>query len=179
LKSSGAIFGFLVVFVITLGAGCAAEFQVLSVEPQKVSLDIDPNFRVSGEELNTSVSGFGSYNMMLNGSNPEDGRLFLSIYSIYDETLKQMAPQSVVDLFLGRELSILESGGDVITGEWTAVNAAGQNVTVYNISTTNPRVTPSNYHMTMWALDEDSYAMMASIMNMNATEKVINTLKLV
>ncbi|NYT03034.1 MAG: hypothetical protein GKC10_09815 [Methanosarcinales archaeon] len=142
-------------------------------------MDLDPALQVSGVKLNTSVIGFGEHQMMFNGSSPEDGRLFLSIYSIYDEALKSLDPSEVIGIFLGRELSAMEDSGDSITGNWTAVSAAGQNVTVFTLSTPNPRVTFSSYDMAMWPLDEDSYVMMASVMQKDATERVINTLTFV
>ncbi len=158
--------------------GAALEGTVLTVSERGLSADIPSDFRVFTAEVDANNSGRFSYELMINSTDPEAGSIFLSILSVYDDVMRRMSPASLNDLFLSAEISTVESHGDVVVGNWSAIDPQGQNVTVLTLTTPDPRVSGGAYDMASWNLDEDVQVIMVSTTDSNVTEKLIGTLNI-
>lgn len=158
--------------------GAALEGTVLTVAERGFSADIPSDFQVFTAEADANTTGIFSYDLMINSTDPEAGRVFLSIFSVYDEVMRRMKPASLSDLFLSAEISEVESHGDVVVGNWSAFDLQGQNVTVRTLETSDPRVSGGSYDMASWSLDGEVQVLMVSTADRNVTEKLIGTLKI-
>ena len=154
----------------------AFESPVLTVEEKNLYMDLGPEFQVYRSEVDTNTSGIFSYDMMINNTDPAAGRVFVSVMSVYDDVMRRMRSASLVDLFLSAEICSVEDGGDEITGSWNASSVSGENVTVYAIVTETPWVQSGIYYMSCWNPSENDYVLMATTMDQNATERLIETL---
>ena len=158
---------------------CAAfEETVLTVAERGLSADIPPDIQIFTAEVDANITGIFSSDLMINSSDPEAGRIFLSISSVYDDVMRRMSPSSLSDLFLSAEISQVESHGDVVVGNWSAADYRGQNVPVLIIETPDPRVSGGSYDMASWSLDGNVIVLMVSTAERNVTEKLIGTLKI-
>ena len=115
---------------------------------------------------------------MINSTDPEAGRIFLSIFTVYDDVMRRMSPESLSDLFLSAEISAVESQGDAVVGNWSAVDLQGQNVTVLVVETPDPRVSRGSYDMASWSPEGEVQVLMVSTAERNVTENLIGTLKI-
>jgi len=158
--------------------GAALEGTVLTVAERGFSADIPSDFQVFAAEADANTTGIFSYDLMINSTDPEAGRVFLSIFSVYDDVMRRMKTASLSDLFLSAEISEVESHGDVVVGNWSAVNPQSQNVTVLALTTPDLRVSGGSYDIASWSLDEDVQVLMVSTADRNITEKLIGTLKI-
>jgi hypothetical protein len=158
--------------------GAALEGTVLTVAERGLSADIPSDFHVFAAEADANTTGIFSSDLMINSTDPEAGRIFLSIFSVYDDVMMRMSPSSLSDLFLSAEISAVESHGDAVVGNWSAAGPQGQNVTVYILETPDPRVSGGSYDMASWSLDGNVQVLMVSTAERNVTENLIGTLKI-
>jgi hypothetical protein len=169
------------VFLLSLAAamnGSALEGTVLTVAERGLSADIPSDFSIYAAEADANTTGIFSSDLMINSTDPEAGRIFLSIFSVYDDVMTRMSPASLSDLFLSAEISTVESHGDAVVANWSAVDRQGQNVTVYTLETPDPRVSGGSYDMASWSLEGKVQVLMVSTADRNVTENLISTLKI-
>jgi hypothetical protein len=164
--------------ILAIGStlGGALDSSVITLKESVLSMDLDPDFQVFKTEVSANTSGIFSYDMKINSSSPEDGRLFISVASVYDEVMKRMSPSALNELFLSAELTAFEEEGDVVVGNWSTVDSQGQVVNVHILSTENTGVSGGVYDFTTYSLGENTLVMIASTMGRTATESVIKTL---
>ena len=166
----------LLLFVTASMNGASLEGQVFTVVERGLSADIPSEFQIFASEADANSTGIFSYDLMINSTDSEAGRIFLSVFSIYDDVMKRMKPESLDDLFLSAEIEEVESHGDAIVGNWSAVGPQGQNVTVYIIETPDPRISSGFYDMATWSPDEKVHVLMVSTADRNVTKNLISTL---
>ncbi len=167
--------------LLTLAAamnGAAFEGTVLTIAERGLSADIPSDFSIYSAEASANTTGIFSSDLMINSSDPEAGSIFLSILSVYDDVMRRMSPASLSDLFLSAEISTVESHGDVVVGNWSAVDLQGETVTVLTLSTSDPRIGGGSYDMASWSLAGDVQVLMVSTADRNVTESLIGTLKI-
>jgi len=66
----------------------------------------------------------------------------------------------------------------VETGNWTAVDSQGKNVTVHTLNTNDGRIEMlgGSYDMAVWSLGGHNFAVMVSLLDQNNTTQTIRTL---
>jgi hypothetical protein len=158
--------------------GAALEGTVLTVAERGFSADIPFDFSIYAAEADANTTGIFSSDLMINSTDPEAGRIFLSVFSVYDDVMRRMSPASLSDLFLSAEISAVEAHGDAVVGNWSAVDLQGQNVTVLIMETPDPRVSGGSYDMASWCLEGNVLVLMVSTAERNVTENLIGTLKI-
>lgn len=158
--------------------GAAFEGTVLTIAERGLSADIPSDFSIYAAEADANTTSIFSSDLMINSTDPEAGSIFLSILSVYDDVMRRMSPASLSDLFLSAEISEVESHGDAVVGNWSAVGPQGETVTVLILSTLDPRVSGGSYDMASWSLDENVQVLMVSTADRNVTESLIGTLKI-
>jgi len=170
----------LLILLFLVGAMTSAAFegQVFTVSERGLSADIPSDFHVFAAEADANTTGIFSYDLMINSTDSEAGRIFLSVFSVYDDVMRRMGPASLSDLFLSAEISAVEAHGDAVVGNWSAIDLQGQNVTVLIMETPDPRVSGGYYDMASWSLDGDVQVLMVSTVERNVTERLIGTLKI-
>ncbi|MFA6371377.1 MAG: hypothetical protein WCW68_02000 [Methanothrix sp.] len=157
--------------------GFALESKVLIVSEKTLSMDLGPSFEINSGEFNTSENGMVRQDFIINNTGAS-GAAFVSVMSVYDETMSKMSPGALSELFLIGGISAVEAEGAVEIGNWTAVDSQGRNVTVHTLSTNDERVEKlgGSYDMAVWNLDGPNFAVMVSLFDHNNTTKTIKTL---
>jgi hypothetical protein len=158
--------------------GAAFEGTVLTVAERGLSAEIPSDFSIYSAEADGNTTGIFSSDLVINSTDPEAGSIFLLIFSVYDDVMRRMSPSSLRDLFLSAEISTVESHGDAVVGNWSAIDLQGEIVTVLTLSTSDPRVSGGSYDMASWGLEGNVQALMVSTADRNVTEKLIGTLKI-
>ncbi len=155
----------------------ALESKVFTVTEKTLSVDLGPSFEINKSELNTSQKGMVSQDFLINDTSSER-TAFLSVLSVYDELMGRLSSDLLSELFLIGGISEVESKGDVETGNWTATDVLGNNVTVHTLSTEDERVKPMGgiYNMAVWNLDQSTYVVLVSFLDENNTTQLIKTL---
>jgi hypothetical protein len=155
----------------------ALESKLFTVTEKTISLDMSPNFEIVRGEFNTSENGMVSQDFIINNTDAS-GATFISVLSVYDETLSKLSPGALSELFLVGGISGVKARGDQETGNWTAVDHQGNNVTVHTLSTNDSRIDMlgGRYDMAVWNLDGPSFAVMVSLLDKNNTTQIIKTL---
>lgn len=155
----------------------ALESKVLIVSEKTLSVDLGPSFEIMQSELNTSENGMVSSDFVINNT-ATVGAAFVSVMSVYDALLGRMSPGALSELFLIGGISAVEARGDTETGNWTAVDSQGRNVTVHTMNTKDQRVQMlgGSYDIAVWNLDRSTYAVMVSLFDKNNTTQAIKTL---
>jgi len=169
---------FILLFFVGAITSSAFEGQVFTVSERGLSADIPSDFQAFAAGADSNTTGIFTYDLMINSTDPEEGKIFLSVFSVYDDVMRQMSPASLSDLFLSAEISEVESHGDVVVGNWSAVDLLGETVSVATISTSDPRVGGGSYDMASWSLDGDVQVLMVSMADRNVTESLIGSLKI-
>jgi hypothetical protein len=120
-----------ILLLACLALPCTAlESKVLTVTEKTLSVDLGPSFEIYGGEFNASEKGMVSSDFVINNT-ATAGAAFVSVMSVYDEMMSKMSPGALSELFLIGGISAVEARGDTETGNWTAVDSQGRNVTVY------------------------------------------------
>ncbi len=155
----------------------ALESKFFSVTEKTISLDLGPGFEMVSGEFNASENGMVSQDFIINNTNAS-GAAFVSVMSVYDETMRKMSPGALSELFLIGGISGVEARGDEEIGNWTAVDHQGNNVTVHTLSTDDERIemVGGSYDMAVWNLDGPNFAVMVSLFDQNNTTQTIKTL---
>jgi hypothetical protein len=158
----------------------ALESNVFTITEKILSLELGPSFGIDGSEFNASEQGMISHDFLINNT-AASGAAFISVLSIYDEVMRRMSPDSLSELFLIGGLSAVEARGDRETGNWTAPDPYGNEVTVHTMSTKDERIQilGGSYDMAVWSLDDSTYAVMVSLLDKNNTTQIIKTLAIV
>ncbi len=171
----------VILLLSCLALPCTAlESKFLTVTEKTISLDLSPVFEMARGELNTSDNGMVSQDFLINNT-AAPGAAFISVMSVYDETLRKMSPGALSELFLIGGISAVEAKGAVETGNWTAVDSQGRNVTVHTLSSNDERieVLGGSYDMAVWNLDGSDFAVMVSLLDQNNTTQTIRTLTII
>ena len=155
----------------------ALESKFFTVTEKTISLDLGPGFEMVRGEFNASENGMVSQDFIINNTNAS-GAAFVSVMSVYDETMSKMSPGALSELFLIGGISAVEAKGAVETGNWTAVDSQGRNVTVHTLSTNDERIDMlgGSYDMAVWNLDGRNFAVMVSLFDKDNTTQAIKTL---
>lgn len=167
-----------ILLLACLALPCTAlESKVLTVSEKTLTVDLGPNFEIMNSQLNTSSKGIVSQDFVINDT-AGDGATFISILSVYDEVLGKMSPRSLSELFLIGGMSAVQAKSDSKIGNWTAVSALRNNVTVHTMSTKDERIRMlgGSYDMAVWDLDRSTYAVMVSLLDRDNTTQIIKTL---
>ncbi len=167
-----------ILLLACLALPCTAlESKFFTVTEKTISLDLGPNFEMSRGEFNTSENGMVSQNFIINNT-IAPGATFVSVLSVYDETLSKLSPGALAELFLIGGISAMQAKGDVEIGNWTAVDHQGNNVTVHTLSTNDERIDMlgGSYDMAVWNLGGSNFAVMVSLFDQNNTTQTIRTL---
>jgi hypothetical protein len=167
-----------ILILACLALTCTAlESKVFTVSEKTLTVDLSPSFEIGSGALNTSGKGMASQDFLINNTDTA-GAAFVSIMSVYDEVLGKMSPSSLSELFLVGGMSAVEARGHSGIGNWTAVSALGNNVTVHTMSTDDERIQMlgGSYDMAVWDLDRSTYAVMVSLLDRNNTTQIIKTL---
>jgi len=168
----------VILLLACLALPCTAlESKFLTVTEKTISLDLGPGFEMVRDEFNASDNGMVSQDFIINNT-AAPGAAFISIMSVYDETMRKMSPGTLSELFLIGGISAVEAKGAVETGNWTAVDSQGKNVTVHTLSTNDERIEMlgGSYDMAVWNLDGSDFAVMVSLLDQNNTTQTIRTL---
>ncbi|MEI6102641.1 MAG: hypothetical protein WCP70_01725 [Methanothrix sp.] len=155
----------------------ALESKFFTVTEKTISLDLGPGFEMVRGEFNASENGMVSQDFIINNTNAS-GAAFVSVMSVYDEAMSKMSTGALSELFLIGGISGVEAKGAVETGNWTAVDSQGRNVTVHTLSTNDERIDQlgGSYDMAVWNLDGPNFAVMVSLFDQNNTTQTIKTL---
>jgi hypothetical protein len=155
----------------------ALESKFFTLTEKTISLDLGPGFEMASGEFNTSKNGMVSQDFVINNTDAS-GAAFVSVMSVYDETMSKMSTGALSELFLIGGISGVEARGDKEIGNWTAVDYKGNNVTVHTMSTEDERVemVGGSYDMAVWNLDGRNFAVMVSLFDQNNTTQTIRTL---
>jgi hypothetical protein len=157
--------------------GFALESKVLTVSEKTLSMDLGPSFEVSCGEFNASEKGMVRQDLIINNTGAS-GAAFVSVMSVYDDTMSKMSPGALSELFLIGGISGVVARGDREIGNWTAVDHQGNNVTVHTLSSDDERIDQlgGSYDMAVWNLDGPNFAVMVSLFDQNNTTQTIKTL---
>jgi len=155
----------------------ALESKFFTITEKTISLDLGPSFEMVRGEFNTSKKGMVSQDFIINNTNAS-GAAFVSVMSVYDETMSKMSPGALSELLLIGGISGVKARGDKEIGNWTAVDHKGNNVTVHTLSSDDERIDQlgGSYDMAVWNLDGPSFAVMVSLFDQNNTTQTIKTL---
>jgi len=167
-----------ILLLTCLALPCTAlESKVLTVSEKTLSVDLGPSFEIYGGEFNASENGMVSSDFVINNT-AAAGAAFVSVMSVYDDIMSKMSPGALSELFLIGGISAVEARGDTETGNWTAVDSQGRNVTVHTMDTKDQRVQMlgGSYGIAVWNLDRSTYAVMVSLFDKNNTTQAIKTL---
>jgi len=95
-----------------------------------------------------------------------------------DSVLAKMSPAALSELFLIGGISAVEARGDVETGNWTAVDRQGNNVTVHTLRSDDERIQMigGSYDIAVWNPDGPNFAVIVSLFDQNNTTQTIKTL---
>jgi len=157
--------------------GTALESKLFTVTEKTISLDMSPSFEMVRGEFNTSENGMVSQEFIINNTDAP-GATFISVLSVYDETMSKLSRGALSELFLVGGISGMKARGDEETGNWTAIDHRGYNVTVHTLSTSDSRIDMlgGSYDMAVWNLGGPSFAVMVSLLDRNNTTQIIKTL---
>ena len=177
MKPLAAFLSYILLLACLACPGPALESKVNTVSEKTLSVDLGPSFEINRSALNISDNGMASQDFLINNT-ALTGSAFISIMSVYDEVLGRMSPSSLSELFLIGGMSAVEARGDKETGNWTAVNALGKNVTIHTMSAKDERIQMpgGRYDITVWDLDRSTYAVMVSLLDRDNTTQIIKTL---
>ncbi|MCK9440356.1 MAG: hypothetical protein M0Q13_02930 [Methanothrix sp.] len=167
-----------IILLACLALPCTAlESKFFTITEKTISLELGPGFEMVSGEFNTSENGMVRQDFIINNTGAS-GAAFVSVMSVYDETMSKMSPGALSELFLIGGISAVEAEGAVEIGNWTAVDSQGRNVTVHTLSTNDERVEKlgGSYDMAVWNLDGPNFAVMVSLFDHNNTTKTIKTL---
>jgi hypothetical protein len=167
-----------ILLLACLALPCTAlESKFFTLTEKTISLDLGPGFEMASGEFNTSKNGMVSQDFIINNTDAS-GAAFVSVMSVYDETMSKMSTGALSELFLIGGISGVEARGDKEIGNWTAVDHQGNNVTVHTLSTDDERVDMlgGSYDMAVWNLDGRNFAVMVSLFDQNNTTQTIKTL---
>jgi hypothetical protein len=155
----------------------ALESKFFTITEKTISLDLGPGFEMVRGEFNASENGMVSQDFIINNTNAS-GAAFVSVMSVYDETMSKMSPGALSELFLIGGISAMEAKDAVEIGNWTAVDHKGNNVTVHTLSTNDERIEMlgGSYDLAVWNLDGPIFAVMVSLFDQNNTTQTIKTL---
>ncbi len=156
----------------------ALESKFLTVTEKTISLDMSPSFEMVRGEFNTSENGMVGQDFIINNT-AAPGATFISVLSVYDETMNKLSTAALSEIFLIGGISGVKARGDEETGNWTALDHRGNNVTVHTLSTNDSRIDMlgGSYDMAVWNLDGPSFAVMVSLLDKNNTTQIIKTLE--
>jgi len=157
--------------------GTALESKFFTVTENTISLDLGPGFEMVRGEFNASENGMVRQDFIINNTGAS-GAAFVSVMSVYDETMSKMSPGALSELFLIGGITGVEARGDEEIENWTAVDHKGNNVTVHTLSTNDERIEMlgGSYDMAVWNLDGPNFAVMVSLFDQNNTTQTIKTL---
>ncbi|MFZ3147604.1 MAG: hypothetical protein WA137_01035 [Methanothrix sp.] len=177
MKSFTALVPAIILLACLALPGFALESKVLTVSEKTLSMDLGPSFEISRGEFNASEKGMVSQDFIINNT-AAPGAAFISLMSVYDDTLARMSPSALSEIFLIGGISAVEADGAVEIGNWTAVDIQGRNVTVHTLSTNDERVEKlgGSYDMAVWNLDGPNFAVIVSLFDHNNTTQTIRTL---
>ena len=167
-----------ILLLACLALPCTAlESKFFTVTEKTISLDLGPSFEMVRGEFNTSENGMVGQDFIINNTDAS-GATFISVLSVYDETLSKLSPGALSELFLIGGISGVKARGDEEIGNWTAIDHQGNNVTVHTLSTNDARIDMlgGSYDMAVWNLDGPSFAVMVSLLDRNNTTQIIKTL---
>jgi hypothetical protein len=155
----------------------ALESKFFTVAQKTISLDMGSSFEMTKGEFNISSSGMVQQEFLINDT-ATPGAAFISIMSVYDDIMSRMSSDALSELLLLGGISGVEARGDRETGNWTAVDHLGKNVTIHTMSTKDARIEMlgGRYDMAVWNLDGTSYAVLVSLLDQNNTTRIIKTL---
>jgi len=158
----------------------ALESKFVTVTERTLSVDLGPSFEINRGEFNASEDGMVSQDFLINNT-AAPGAAFISVISVYDDILSRLSPGALSELFLIGGISAVEAKGDTETGNWTAVDCRGNNVTVHTLSTKDERIQMigGSYDMAVWNLDGPTYAVIVSLFDRNNTTQTIKTLAVI
>jgi hypothetical protein len=167
-----------ILLLACLAVPCTAlESKLFTVTEKTISLDLGPSFEIVRGEFNTSENGMVSQDFIINNTDTSHAA-FVSVLSVYDETLRKLSPGALSELLLIGGISGVQARGDEEIGNWTAVDHQGNNVTVHTMSTNDGRIEKlgGSYDMAVWNLDGPNFAVMVSLFDQNNTTQSIKTL---
>jgi len=167
-----------ILLLACLAVPCTAlESKLFTVTEKTISLDLGPSFEILRGEFNASENGMVSQDFIINRTDAP-GAAFVSVLSVYDETLRKLSPGALSELLLIGGISGVQARGDEEIGNWTAVDHQGNNVTVHTMSTNDGRIEKlgGSYDMAVWNLDGPNFAVMVSLLDQNNTTQSIKTL---
>ncbi len=180
MKPFAALISAMLLMVCLALPGTALESKFFTVTEKTISLDLGPGFEMVRGEFNASENGMVSQDFIINNTDAS-GAAFVSVMSVYDETLSKMSPGALSELFLIGGISGVEARGDQEIGNWTAVDHKGNNVTVHTMNSDDERIemVGSSYDMAVWNLDGPSFAVMVSLFDKDNTTQAIKTLAVI
>ena len=180
MKSFAALVPAMILLACLALPCTALESKFVTVTEKTLSLDLGPSFEISRGEFNASENGMVSQDFIINNTDAS-GAAFVSVMSVYDETMSKMSPGALSELFLIGGISGVEARGDEEIGNWTAVDHQGNNVTVHTLSTKDERIQMigGSYDMAVWNLDGPTYAVIVSLFDRNNTTQTIKTLAVI
>jgi hypothetical protein len=167
-----------ILILCCLALPCTAlDSKFFTVTQKTISLNMSPSFEMVRGEFNTSEKGMVGQDFIINNTDAP-GATFISVLSVYDETMSKLSPSALAEIFLVGGISGVKARGDAETGNWTAIDHQGNNVTVHTLSTNDSRIEMigDSYDMAVWNLDGPSFAVMVSLLDRNNTTQIIKTL---
>jgi hypothetical protein len=89
-----------ILLLACLALPCTAlESKFFTVTEKTISLDLGPGFEMVRGEFNASENGMVSQDFIINNTDAS-GAAFVSVMSVYDETMSKMSPGALSELFL-------------------------------------------------------------------------------
>lgn len=167
-----------ILLLACLAVPCTAlESKLFTVTEKTISLDLGPSFEMFSGEFNASGNGMVSQDFIINNTDAP-GAAFVSVMSVYDDTLSKLSPGALSELLLIGGISGVQARGDEEIGNWTAADHQGNNVTVHTMSSNDGRIETlgGSYDMAVWNLDGPNFAVMVSLLDQNNTTQSIKTL---
>lgn len=179
MKSTELISLLLVVAVIcSLPVSAVMNTPVHLLSEHNLSIGLDSKFKIIPSGIGAPGNGgFVSDSFLITSTGPR-GLANLNILSVPNETSKSLGSELIIQMISAGAIS---ASGNQVLGNWTTVDAQGQNVTIQTIPTNESSLSYSFGKRTdfaIWSLGDDTYAVLASQFNRDITGKIISTLNI-
>jgi hypothetical protein len=184
MKYGTIILGLLLVAMAAcMPASADVNVPVYTLCERNLSLDLGSELKIGPDEDTTGDDGgMFSQGFKIAG---RQGQALLQIMDVYDEDTLFLGPEFISKSWvMGVSLeaylfSLDEDSGDRITGNWTATDSMGNNVTVSMLNTSNSLLSfiGKKADLACWNIGENRYAGLLSFLDRNTTRQIIGTLK--
>lgn len=157
----------------------ALETRVVTVSEGVLNVDLGPQFVVTEWEVDTNTSGVFLQDVIVaDNSDPSSGFAALFVMDWYEEYAKLLDPVATSNFLADVIIGMFESEEAEVVGNWSAVTAAGQNVTVSSLVSPDPDLAAYGgaFDLAFWSEERTRYMGVLSTLDENTTRQIIGTI---